>query len=622
MTGADGGEALDVVTPSKTPLGRRRAHYLTSNDRSETIHQCVFYDCETTRYKGRDGITRHVLEFGWAAFTQRTPQGTWSKPKWYRFTKGKELWKWITGKARKKRTLYVWAHNQYFDYTSSLGAFGLTGLGWTLKNAIVDSPPFVMTYKKSSMRLILADTLNIWRMSLKEMGRLTGLEKLDMPAHWGNGPTDDDYCKRDVEIILKAVTEWADFLVSQDLGKFCLTIASQSMQTFRHRYLEDRILIDTDEQALDIARKAYRGGRVECYRIGKLPGPLWMLDINSLYPFCMATYEFPLRLIAAVARPSIADVKNLLQKYLLCAEITCTVREPVIAVKEKGKLIFPVGTFKAYVSTPELAYLLEQDAVVEVHRAAIYEKGRPFTHFAEDLYQRRVEALTNGDTVKSGHYKLLLNSFSGKWGQNGIKWSTLATTRDMSIGFFRSVNPRPPFVVHYRRFNGLIQRRDTFPESSNSHPAIAAHITGYGRMVLWALMRKVTPEHYLYCDTDSLLVSREGLELVKESIDDKILGAPKVVFEAQEFILNGPKDYIRDGARTIKGIREQAIELSSDLFRQERFVGFRGALRKGWTDAPRTLEITKKLRRIYSKGVVVDGGRVLPLHRDGTEAEG
>ena len=186
----------------------------------------------------------------------------------------------------------------------------------------------------------------------------------------------------------------------------------------------------------------------------------------------------------------------------------------------------------------------------------------------------------------------------------------------MTIGFFRSIHAQTGRVIDFRRFNGLIQRKDTFPESANSHPAIAAHITAHGRMALWALMRKVTPEHYFYCDTDSVMVTVEGLEKVKDSIDDKILGAVKVVFEAKEVILNCPKDYVRDGIRTIKGVREQAVQCESNLFRQESWPGFRRSLRKGWTDAPRTLEFFKRLRRVYGKGIVGPDGRVFPFHLD------
>lgn len=488
--------------------------------------------------------------------------------------------------------------------------------GWTLAKAIIDSPPFVMTYTKSSSKLVLVDTLNIWRMSLAQMGKLTGLEKLSMPSQWTGVSLDDEYCRRDVEIILKAVTEWADFLRSQDLGKFCLTVASQSMQTFRHRYLKHDILIDSDQAALKIARAAYHGGRVECNRLGQLPAPLYLLDINSLYPYCMASYEFPIKLIGARAKPSVVEITDLLKHYLLCAHVRVEVDDPVIPIKKDGKLIFPVGSFDAYVSSPELEYLLEHDQVRAIHQFAVYEKARPFVHFIEDLYQRRSECTAGGDKVKSGHYKLLMNSFSGKWGQNGIKWTEVGKAADDSIGFFRSIHAQTGQVVHFRRFNGLIQRRDQFPESANSHPAIAAHITAYGRMVLWALMREVSAENYFYCDTDSILITVEGLKKIEHRIDDVRLGACKMVLKAEEAVLYGPKDYVINGTRTIKGIRNQAVQLERNLFRQERWLGFRGSLRKGWTDAPRTFESLKRLRRQYGKGIVGDGGRVSPFHLD------
>jgi hypothetical protein len=458
------------------------------------------------------------------------------------------------------------------------------------------------------------DTLNIWRMSLQRLGVLSGLNKLSMPQSWTGTTVDDEYCSRDVEIIMRAVCNWSDFLRDEDMGKYCLTVASQAMQTFRHRYLAEDILIDADTKALEIARASYHGGRVECNYVGVLKGPLYLVDINSLYPYVMATYEFPTKLIATSIKPSFVEVRNIVERYLCCARVTVETTLPMVPRVEDGKLTFPVGRFDAYVTTPELVYLLEHEQMLEVTEIAVYEKSRPFVHFVQDLYQRRVNARANGSLVEAEHYKLLLNSFSGKWGQNGIKWTTVDRTDDSDVRFWPVVDAQKNTVTHYRQWDGLIQRKDTCPESRESHPAIAAHITAHGRMVLWALMRKIPPKHYFYCDTDSLLVSEEGFKHVEESISDVILGGLKLVGEYSQGVIYGCKDYVLDGVRTCKGIRNQAVEIEPNTYRQEKWIGFRNALRKGWLDGPRTCQITKTLRRRYDKGVVGDDGFVLPLH--------
>lgn len=594
---------------------RRHVHYLQPNSRSETIHQCVWYDCETTPHKGEDGVTKHVLEFGWAAYRRRTQRGEWTEPVWHRFTSGKELWTWITKLTRPKKTLYVWAHNHFFDYSASSGSVSLTTLGFTLMNAIVDSPPFVMTWRKSSSKLVLVDTLNIWRMSLAEMGKSTGCTKLSLPPSWTGVPEDDEYCRRDVEIIMKAVCDWADFLRDEDMGKFCLTVASQAMQTFRHRYLTDNILIDADKEALSVSRAAYRGGRVESFYIGRLAGPLYLLDVNSLYPYCMLSYEFPTKLVGVFPKPSNMEVIDLCEKYLCCAHVVLRTKKACIARKEQNKLVFPIGVFDAYVTTPELVYLFQEEEVISVEQVAVYEKSRPFVQFVTDLYQRKVSLTRNNNKVEAGHYKLLLNSFSGKWGQNGIKWTTVARSKRGGIAFWRSINYQTNEVVCYRLFDHLIQRSDTFPESSNSHPAIAAHITAYGRMVLWALMRQIPPKHCFYCDTDSVLVSEEGFKHVKQLEANEVLGALKVVGQYSEAVIYGCKDYTLDSVRTCKGIRDKAVELEPGRYRQEKWFGFRASLRKGFMDAPRMQEIVKRLRRVYDKGTVGPDGFVTPFHR-------
>jgi len=391
-------------------------------------------------------------------------------------------------------------------------------------------------------------------------------------------------------------------------------VASQSMQTFRHRYLQDRILVDGDDRALEISRKAYHGGRVEAFRIGTLKGDYYMVDVNSLYPYVMRNNVFPTRLVTVIDKPSNQDVLQILQKYLACARVTVSITESTIAIVHEHKLIFPIGTFEAYVSTPELKSLLERGELLKCHEIAVYHQTRPFTEFVDDLYGKRVDAAKRGLFVESEHYKLLLNSFYGKWGQNGIKWITVDRTSKKDIKLWTEIHAQTLVITRYRRFGGLIQRREMSAESNQSCPAIAAHITAYGRMVLWALMRQVTAAHYFYCDTDALLVDAQGLKAVRDLIDDTKLGFLKIAGSYNQVVINGCKDYVLDGKRTLKGVRESAQTADGVTYHQEQWDSFRGQLRHGTVNCPVTRTISRTQHRRYIKGTVTASGLVTPFH--------
>ena len=77
----------------------------------------------------------------------------------------------------------MFAHNWAFD-APVLNTFNvLFKDGWQLKNAVVDSPPIIIKYRKDKCTLKLLDTLNIFRMPLAELGDKTGYAKLKMPSN-------------------------------------------------------------------------------------------------------------------------------------------------------------------------------------------------------------------------------------------------------------------------------------------------------------------------------------------------------------------------------------------------------------------------------------------------------
>jgi hypothetical protein len=589
-------------------------HYVKGNENNETLHQCIFVDTETDETRPKPDFTGYVLRFGWACYVRRNLKGEWMKPEWKRFTDYQDFWLWVAQKTHPKKKTWVWCHNGAFDYPTLHAFTHLPDTGWNLEKFIIDSPPLMVRYRSGTKSLVLCDTLNIWRMSLAELGKKCGLEKLEMPDKWGAREQDDAYCIRDVDIIRKSVCEWADFLRDNDLGGFSPTIASQAMRTFRHRYLKDRILIENNPVSLTLARNCYHGGRCEAGYIGKLTQPVHSVDMNSMYPYIMSYAEMPLRIAGVTSKFQPHHLAKMLKEYCLCAHVSLDTKEPFAAVVRDNKLCFPTGRFEAYLSSPEIEYALQIDAIREVHLCASYEKGVPFKVFALELYDHKERAARAGLKFEADHWKKLLNSFYGKWGQNGRKWETVALCDRHIFDVRPCINAQTLEKTLRRRFGGQVLVRAEQGESSESHPAIAGHITAHARMVLWTLIRKVSPEDYFYCDTDGLLVSEKGVHALADCMDQFQLGRVKHVETFSEVEIYGCKDLVLDGKEKIKGISKKADCLDKGRYRQLRWHSLAGLLHTGGVDMPLTSNVTKSLRRVYTKGTVLPSGFVVPLH--------
>jgi len=65
---------------------------------------------------------------------------------------------------------------------------------------------------------------------------------------------------------------WIEFCQSEDLGAFGYTIAGQSFNAFRHKFMKEDIYIHNSEKVLELERECYKGGRCEAFFIGTSEG--------------------------------------------------------------------------------------------------------------------------------------------------------------------------------------------------------------------------------------------------------------------------------------------------------------------------------------------------------------
>lgn len=574
--------------------------------------EAVWFDTETDpEQSGFDSI-KHRLRFGWAAYRRRLSSGLWSAPTWIRFTTASELWSWIESLLHGKARLYTFNHNAGFDLPVVDAFHELPSRGWVLQKAVIDCPPLILKWRRGKQTIQCLDTLNIWRMSLKELAPKVGLEKLAMPAPDASAEEWDIYGKRDTEIIMAACLQWWDFLQRHRLGGFAPTAASQAMRAFRHRFMPCPILIDDDEYALALARQSYMGGRVECYRIGGVRGPIYRPDVNSMYPYVMRDNPYPCRLMTVTSETDTATLLRWSADRCLIAEVDLFTPEPAYPVIHNGKLIFPINRFRTTLATPELRYALQRGHVERVYGVAVYDQAVLFHDYMVEMWEIRRAAQERGDKVESDMAKKLPNSFYGKWGQRGRVYGEEGEWPDHEARAWIEYNVDTGQIFKHRTLGGLHQVFREESESRDSSPAIAAHVTSYARLALWELMTTAGYENVFYCDTDGFACSQAGRDRVAHLIDPSKLGALKIESVEPWGIYRGPKDYEYPSHSKTKGVRKSAHWIDYRTVVQEQWSTIRGLIRTGDVSAPTTRAIAKTLSRHYAKGLVTPSGRVLP----------
>jgi len=592
----------------------RPAHLLRDNKRNAVPSRLIIYDTESYQERIDESTTKHTLRLGWmnTVFVKYVK----GKPRFYEnyteFKTVKEFWDRIEDFIPEKTKAYLIAHNQHFDFIILNGFNELKARGWELKRWAIDSSLFIATFRKENKTIVVMDSLNIFKNSIRELGESVGLEKLKVDFDTVSDKELSVYCKRDTEILSEVFKRWIRFLQDHDLGNFRYTISGQAFSAFRHRFKDYEIYIHNNEDVLKLEREAYRGGRTECFFIGEVSEPVYVLDVNSIYSYVMKAFEYPTFLVKHGAHLSPKGLERFLQDHCVIARCELEVDKPVFGVR-KDRLIFPVGKYQATLCTQELKYALEHNYIKTINEYAIYLKAPVFGSYVNFFNDLKEKYSKEGDKVNRLLTKYFLNTLYGKFGQKNEKIKEIGEVDTNTALVSTYVNKRTGEIGTLYEINGKQYiRTKEYEEAYDSFPAIAAEISANARMYLWSLITKAGRENVYYCDTDSLFTNAQGLERLKDYINPYELGKLKVERENAHLIIRNVKDYILDNEQKIKGVRKDSVRLGEHRYKTYRFLKFRTLLRKGNLNAPIVESYIKELKEDYKKGVVLENGKVEP----------
>lgn len=589
----------------------------------------IYYDTETKQIELNDKETHQEFDFGYAEFVDYKGK---SKPDSLRFTDRNVFWNWVLSKTIPKNQLYLFAHNQDFDFRVLEGFTHLQAKGWSIHKLIIDYPRFIVKLanypkKKPSEEgtkhekkhipkkyITVLDSLNWFRESLEALGKQMDYPKLPLPDKNASQEDWDAYCQRDVKILRKAMETYIEFLHKEDLGTFGVTSASQSLNAFKYRFIKHEIHIHNSERAIELEREGYYGGRTECFYIGKLSGEtFYKLDINSMYPYQMCSKRFPCKLLGfqRFVRKEMWDYHY--KNNLVMAKVIVNTTIPCVPLRMNDKLCFPTGTFSTTLCTPELALLDKYNQSYEVLKYTVYDSEKIFEYYVNSLYKMRRKFIEDGNEQYQYFTKLMMNSLYGKFGQRNATWENMGDDGTFQTKMDTVMDADTKEQKQVKVINGEWFVEGDLVEAFDSFVAISAFVTSYSRAYLWEFIVQAGRENVFYMDTDSLFVNQKGLDNLTSEINETRLGALGLEDSTDEIILHNLKDYVFGDEIKIKGVSRKAVKVGENKYAVEQWEHFNGAIRKGRMEIVIVKKAFKTLKREYLKGTVQADGKVLPF---------
>ena len=592
----------------------RVAHFIRPNKKEDRPTRVIFFDTETKSVPLPSGAERLELRLGWACYWTHSNDKDQNTYEWCFFNSREVFWSFLSEHLDKDEELYLIAHNVTFDFRIIGGFDHAKQERWRIDFLYHKGMTTLLTYRTGQGELRLLDMGNFFSTSLAEIGKVVGIEKTEVDFDTCSFQELSDYCRNDVQILIAAWEAWLGFLDEHDLGDFRQTLAAQAMSAYRHNAMSYPIKIHNDAKVCELEREAYRGGRVECFSVGNLPKEMYyQLDVNGMYCFQMCEHEYPRMLKSWPLSLDLNQLRAALEKHCVIARVVLETEIPAFPFRAETFNIYPVGIFQAVLTTPELQFALERCEILKVGRVAIYEKAPIFRAYAEYFAELKDFYWKAGNQPFREIAKKFSNSLYGKFGQTDIE-------TDLSFEL-PPIGPReaPYYDWRMKRWYRIYKLghqvifEKSGGESFNSFPAIPAHVTAYARMYLWSLIEQAGEENTFYCATDSLIVNQQGYDNLAPLIDDYELGKLKVEKVSEDLEIWGPNNFRLGDKLKSGGIRKNAVRLSHDVFRQDTFLGLRGAIRKGDPDLVIVKRIKKRMRRQLRTGEVQRDGRVKPF---------
>jgi hypothetical protein len=510
-----------------------------------------------------------------------------------------EFWDIVEYHTYDKTKTYLTTHHLEVDFMPLKGFVELNNRGWILDKLIAHNRVLIMTWKKDKRTLVIMNNGNIFPSSIADWGDTLAIPKLKMPKE--SDSLDDwyVYCMRDTRIMVEMWNTLFRFMDEHDLGNFKYTLASLALSAYKHRFQVKEIAIHDDVQVILLERLAYHGGRFQALKIGKWTNSqFYLLDINSMYAYIQSSCELPYELRGYKEVCDLRELEYRLNKYCVIAECDVDIPESFLPVKVEDKQYYPTGLHTVFLSSPEIRYCLDHNYIKAVRRIAWYYKDYVLKQYADYFTELKIKYTVDGNKPMRAITKLYPNALYGKFAQHGYKDKIIGDCNPDEFKFIEAMDytTKERYTIAY--YGGKIHETEVTLGGYNTFVALSAHITAYGRIMLFNLIKKAGWNNVYHVATDSLVVNNEGYTNLMDEINETVIGKLKLEKKFSDYTLKDVNDVIIDGVDKIKGIGNKAERIAEDTYAITAWPRITTLIKQGNLDHYYTRRVVKVLKRI------------------------
>ena len=383
-----------------------------------------------------------------------------------------------------------------------------------------------ISYNKEIIKFL--DTMALYHMSLKKLGKLVGHEKTEMPMEIGKKLTKgklkelEKYCINDCRVTLEGVKYMREKLKNDGLNIRNLCTINQVAISYLIKELRDgnneHILVKNGIGELTEStwktyfpkqiHQAYRGGYVRVWKTGHLKD-ITQLDANSLYPYSAMNMKFPdLRTETLIKEP--------LKRYTLKEAVSkigiskCMIHNKsddlglLLLRMDAKSYVFKKGKYAIGVWTNvELEEAIKNGyEILDIEWSINFEEGtNPFKDIFSKIYKKRK---ASEEPFNNYFYKMIMNAGIGKFGQTRVNQEILVDSIDKVYEYLNKgykmladIENSPNVVYINREVDKTVKKYYA--------PIIPTLITANSRIFMYRAFQKVPLDKLVYTDTDSII---------------------------------------------------------------------------------------------------------------------